>query len=189
MFAATRPFRTDFLSHLDVRSRLSRGRREQGKHFLDYQAKSPNSETIAYGCCWFRWCVDLQKVCTGSVPFILRSLFAKLGQTLKQLRNFLLLPGFAQRLNQAVNRGLILGIDGQGFPALLDGFLVMSVCMYSLARTDRERPRVGCKATDLFAERMASWNSGVPGSAPFCESTSACKYNRSGSFGFRLSFS
>jgi hypothetical protein len=58
--------------------------------------------------------------------FLPRRFMAKLGKAFEQIWKFGLVSGFSERLNQVVYRCLVFWIYVQRFPALLNGFTVLS---------------------------------------------------------------
>src|SRR5258708_14392718 len=65
-------------------------------------------------------CIDFDQLVTIALPFFLGGLFPKLGEHLQQIGNLTCLSRLAQRLYQAIERGLVLGIALQAFPTLLN---------------------------------------------------------------------
>ena len=106
----------------------------------------------------------------------LRASWRSSASRFSRLGNLGIVPGFPQRLDQVIHRCLILGINLQGLSALLDCVLILSRLQVELrqhaARRAEGRPqvrRLSWRSASLFE------NPGVPGSAPFCERTSACR--------------
>ena len=61
-----------------------------------------------------------------TLSFFPGSLFANGRQPLQQSRNLRLVAGFPQRLNKAIQRRLIVRVDCQCSPALLDGLTILA---------------------------------------------------------------